>query len=173
MINKAHQYPIGEFVPPKNITRATIAQGIKVIEEFPLKLGNEIKSLSKNQISKTYRKQGWNGFQVVHHCADSHINGYVRFKLTLTENEPVIKPYTEQKWAELNDAKDEDIMYSVFILKGLHQRWASLMKSMTHKQWELFYIHPENNEKIKLKTAICLYSWHCEHHLAHIKLLKK
>ena len=31
------------------------------------------------------------------------MNAYIRFKLALTEDEPVIKPYDEAAWAQLSD----------------------------------------------------------------------
>ena len=90
------------------------------------------------------------------HCADSHINGYVRFKLTLTEDKPVIKPYIEEKWAELVEAKTDDIQPSLFLIKGLHQRWFNLLETISKDQWELYYIHPEDNKETNLKSAVCM-----------------
>ena len=46
------------------------------------------------------------------------MNAYVRFRLALTENEPTIKPYEQQLWAELPDAKTADIEMSVQIVRG-------------------------------------------------------
>jgi hypothetical protein len=170
-INKL-KYPIGEYYTPKNITNTIIKESIITIKNFPFELEKVLKYISKGNLSNTYRLNGWNGFQVIHHCADSHINGYVRFKLTLTEDKPVIKPYIEEKWAELVEAKTDDIQPSLFLIKGLHQRWSNLLETISKDQWELYYIHPEDNKETNLKSAVCLYAWHCKHHLEHLKLLK-
>ena len=50
-----------------------------------------------------YRPEGWTVRQVVHHVPDSHLHAYIRTKLALTEDEPTIKPYDEDRWARLAD----------------------------------------------------------------------
>lgn len=69
-----------------------------------MKLRKLVEGLSIEKLRWRYRPDGWMIKQVVHHCADSHMNGLIRFKLTLTENLPEIKPYHEAKWAELADS---------------------------------------------------------------------
>ena len=55
------------------------------------------------QLEKSYRPDGWTARQVIHHIADSHMNAFIRVKLTLTEDKPVIKPYKQDLWAKLPD----------------------------------------------------------------------
>lgn len=55
------------------------------------------------QLATPYRPGGWTARQVIHHVPESHMNAYIRFKLALTEDEPVIKPYDEAAWAKLID----------------------------------------------------------------------
>ena len=64
-----------------------------------------MQDLSERQLATPYRPGGWTVCQVVHHLADSHLNAYVRTKLALTEEMPVIKPCDEAAWAELPDAR--------------------------------------------------------------------
>ena len=97
------------------------------------------------------------------------MNSFIRFKLALTEDMPIIKPYYEDRWAELIDSKDDDISYSLNLLSGLHKKWIILLKSLTDKQMRLEFIHPEHGEKFNLAETIGNYAWHCNHHLAHIK----
>ncbi len=66
--------------------------------------------------------------QVVHHVPDSHLNSYVRFKLALTEDEPTIKPYAEDRWAELADTKGTPVEVSLTLLDSLHDRWVRLLR---------------------------------------------
>ena len=51
--------------------------------------------------------------QVVHHVPDSHVNAYIRLRLALTEEQPTIKPYEENLWAQLPDAKTAPIEISL------------------------------------------------------------
>src|SRR5690606_40023431 len=120
------------------------------------------------ELAKRYRPEGWTIRQLVHHCADSHMNSFIRFKLTLTEETPTIKPYLEDLWAELPDASHLPIDSSLDVLKGLHHRWTALLKSLTEEDLKRQFIHPETNERISLETNIGIYAWNGDHHLAHM-----
>lgn len=162
------RYPMGKFKRPDNIGKSQIEQWIKIIEEFPGKLRYETIDLTEDELNKTYRPNGWTIMQVVNHCADSHMNSIIRFKLALTETTPTIKPYFENLWADLPDSKNFPIESSLKILDGLHARWVKLLKGLNDKDLERDFLHPETNERISLKTCIGIYAWHCEHHLTHI-----
>ncbi|MEJ5961514.1 YfiT family bacillithiol transferase [Pedobacter immunditicola] len=163
------KYPIGKFQKPEHIDKKQIEDWIMIIEEFPKKLSNEVKNLTEKDFEKQYRPSGWTIKQVVNHCADSHMNSFIRFKLALTEDTPTIKPYFENSWAELSDSKNFPVESSLKILEGLHERWIMLLKNLSDKDLERQFKHPETSELISLKTNIGIYAWHCEHHLAHVK----
>lgn len=167
------KFPIGKFQKSQFITQELIQNWKKTIAEFPEKIKNETQNLTESELEKQYRPNGWTIKQIVHHCADSHMNSFIRFKLALTEDRPTIKPYFENLWAELFDSKNIPIDSSVKILEGLHARWIHLLESLDEKDLEKQFIHPESNEKISLKTNIGIYAWHCEHHLAHIKIARE
>jgi hypothetical protein len=101
------------------------------------------------------------------------MNSYCRFKLTVTEAQPVIKPYMEEKWAETIDGKSAPVWMSLNLLDALHTRWTLFLKSLSNADLELKYHHPQNNKLFSLKEALALYAWHCDHHLAHVTNLKK
>lgn len=98
------KYPIGKFQQPDIVEKEQIEDWIKIIDEFPKKLTAEVRDLEISDLQKQYRPDGWTIMQVVNHCADSHMNSMMRFKLALTEDTPTIKPYQENLWAELSDA---------------------------------------------------------------------
>jgi hypothetical protein len=167
------KYPIGKYKRPESITSADLKSCIDVMETFPVKLRKETEHLSDQQLDNPYRPEGWTIRQVVHHCADSHMNSFIRFKLALTEDTPTIKTYEEDRWAELPDGKRLPIQSSLDILTGLHIRWVVLLKSFTEKEWKTPFMHPQLKRTILLEEATVLYTWHCRHHLAHITELKK
>ncbi|MGV2644524.1 putative metal-dependent hydrolase, partial [Clostridium perfringens] len=105
---------------------------------------------------------------VVHHLADSHMNSYIRFKLALTEDNPTIKPYDEQKWAALQDSLILDIEASLVLLDGMHARWGALLDIMDNRDYLRTFYHPENQRKTSLEYAMGMYAWHGKHHTAHI-----
>ncbi|MFD0963147.1 YfiT family bacillithiol transferase [Pseudofulvibacter geojedonensis] len=167
------KYPIGKPNLPEEISSNHINLWIQTIEEFPTKIESEIEGLSNKEFGYRYRPNGWNIKQVINHCIDSHINSFVRFKLALTEDNPTIKPYREDLWAELPDTVDYNVDESLSLLKSIHRRWAYLLNSLSESDLCKTFIHPDGNEKISLKENLCIYAWHCKHHLAHIRNAKK
>jgi len=110
--------------------------------------------------------------QVVHHVPDSHLNSYIRFKLALTEDEPVIKPYEQTRWAELEDGKTADVGISLALLESLHKRWILLLRSLSAANYARKFRHPELGH-VTLDMNLALYAWHGRHHVAHITSLRE
>ena len=167
------KYPIGKFTAPENYSAAYLTERIAEIESFPERLKKEVFQLTPEQLETPYREDGWTIRQVIHHCADSHMNCFIRIKWALTENKPVIKFYHEDLWAELHDNLTMPIEPTLSFLEGLHFRLAYLMKSFSETDLKRSFIHPENNKEYQLKEIIGTYAWHGLHHLAHITELKK
>ena len=166
------RYPTGKFDAPETVSATDLLNWIDTIEKLPERLTKEVKSLNDSQLDTPYRDGGWTVRQVVHHVADSHMNAYIRFKLSLTEDTPTIKPYLQALWAELPDSK-APINLSLPILDGVHKRWLLILRSMKPDDFEKKMFHPEHNKELILKNVTALYAWHCNHHLAHITELKK
>lgn len=166
------KYPIGKFEIPENITDVEIDHYISTLKEFPTKLTKLVGNWNHEQLDTQYREGGWTVRQLVNHLADSHMNSFIRFKLALTEENPTIKPYNEAAWAELQDSFSMDIKPALQILKGLHKRWIYELKSLTNLEFESTFHHPEQYLNITLRESLAYYSWHCNHHFAHIENLK-
>lgn len=167
------RFPIGKFDKPATISKELLDNWISDIATFPKRLSNEVLSLTDEQLDTAYRPEGWTIRQVIHHCADSHMNSLTRLKLSLTEDQPTIKPYFEERWAELVDAKNMPIHASLKMLEGIHERWTVLLNNLTDKQLERKFIHPEHGKTFSVDENIGIYAWHCNHHLAHITETKK
>jgi DinB family protein len=164
------RYPVGKFTWPEKVGDDDRRTYIQQIEETPAKLRAAVKWLKDKQLDTPYRDGGWTVRQVVHHLADSHLNAYIRFKLALTENEPTIKPYEQQLWAELVDAKSGDAETSLTLLECLHRRWVAMLKAMTPADFERKFRHPEMGV-LDLNKYLAQYAWHGRHHVAHITAL--
>ena len=167
------KYPIGEFSIPETITDQMLDGYICDIKNFPGKLKNLLENWTEAQLDNQYREGGWTVRQLINHLADSHANSFIRFKLALTEENPTIKPYDEAKWAELQDSRNIEIKPAMRMLKGLHQRWHYLLKTLTNKEFARTFHHPEQNKNYSLREYLAFYSWHCNHHFAHMENLKK
>src|SRR5690606_19272892 len=164
------RYPIGNFQLPEIVTTETIDDAIETIKMFPVHIFTAVSRLSVDQLDTPYRPGGWTVRQLVHHCADSHMNAFIRFKLALTEDNPTIKPYDEASWAELADAR-LPIESAIAILRGIHLKWGVVLDSMTAEDFRKTYHHPEKDRNQRLEEITLLYPWHSQHHLAHIQHL--
>lgn len=166
------RFPIGKFHFDGPLTNEQKEHAIDAIASTPANLRRAVKSLSESQLDTPYRPEGWTVRQVVHHMPDSHLNSYVRFKLALTEDEPTIKPYAEDRWAELADTKQTPIAVSLTLLDSLHDRWVRLLRSFGAEEWKRTFRHPELGTTT-LEKALAIYAWHGKHHVAHITSLRE
>lgn len=167
------KYPIGKFEKPSLITKSILKQWIDDIATFYERLLVEVKDLTNEQLDTPYRPEGWTIRQVVHHCADSHMNSLIRLKLALTEDQPIIKPYFEERWAELIDSKSMPIQPSLKMIEGIHERWVDLLNNLTKEQYTRTFVHPAQQKTFRVDENVGVYAWHCNHHLAHITETKK
>jgi len=166
------RYPIGKFTPPVDYTPASRTKAIGRLKELPYLLRQTSYNLTDDQLDKPYRAGGWTSRQIIHHLADSHINSFTRFKLSLTEDCPTIKAYDQQAWVKGSDAS-LPISSSLNILDGVHQRLVNVLENMTHEDFKRTFRHPEQGDKkLGLDWMLSLYAWHGHHHLHQIKELK-
>ena len=163
------RYPIGRFEHEGPVTDADLEEWLGQIEELPAQMRGAVAGLDDEQLDTRYRPGGWTLRQVVHHVPDSHVNAYVRFKWTLTEDEPVIKAYHEDRWAELADTQVVPVETSLDFLTSLHAKWVALMRSLTREELGRRFRHPETGKLVELAWMVGLYAWHGRHHLAHIQ----
>jgi uncharacterized damage-inducible protein DinB len=167
------RYPIGKYQRPNELTADQRLEFIDAIAETPERLVAALKNLSADRLDTPYRPGGWTVRQVVHHIPDSHMNAYVRMKLALTEEEPLIKTYDEARWAELADAKKAPIGPSLELLESLHKRWVLTLRSLTPADWARKLRHPDHEKPMSIDDSLALYAWHGKHHVAHITALRE
>jgi DinB superfamily len=193
-MNEDLRYPIGEFRPPAKIDTRERLRLIDELAAAPALLRRAVEGLSSTQLDTPYRSDGWTVRQLVHHVPDSHLNGYMRMKLALTETLPIIKPYNQEDWARVTDLR-VPIDASLRLLEGLHELWAGMLRSLSDDQWQRGFIHPEligpcipnrkqdqpwrrgfiSDERgiITVEGVLPTYAWHGRHHIAHIAALCK
>jgi uncharacterized damage-inducible protein DinB len=166
------RFPIGKFhyegSPSADVRKTLIAE----IEQTPTAIRAAVRCLSPKQLDTPYRDGGWSVRQVAHHVPESHMNAYIRFKLALTEDQPIIKTYDEDRWAKLADVESTPIEVSLDLLDNLHARWVVLLRSLDDQDWKRAFVHPEMGV-VPLEKNLALYAWHGKHHTAHITELRK
>jgi hypothetical protein len=169
----ALRYPIGPFTAPEAFVAEDAPVWISAIEALPLWLDAIIENLDAHQLETPYRPGGWTMVQTIHHLADSHMNAFVRLKLALTEERPVIKPYEEARWAETPEIHSVPVNVSITLLHALHRRWVAILQSLEPASWQRSYFHPEQQREVPLWEMTAMYAWHCRHHMEHLRRLKE
>jgi len=165
------EFPAGPFVCELPIAANRRGELIHEVEELPPRLRQLVGGMNDSQLDTRYKN--WTVRQIVHHLADSHLNGYVRFRLALTEDRPTIKDYDRPRWAELSDSKTAHVELSLRLLESLHARWAVLLRTLTDGDFERTYFHPKHQREVRLDETIALYAHHGRHHSGQIAWLKE
>jgi uncharacterized damage-inducible protein DinB len=166
------RYPIGQFqMAHEQITDDERAELLAQLAALPERLRAAVAGLNEEQLNTPYREGGWTLRQLVHHVADSHMNGYVRAKLALTEDVPAIRTYDEARWAELADTQLTPVETSLNLLTALHERWAALFRALTPTERARTFQHPDWGT-VSLDNQLALYAWHSRHHTAHATTLR-
>ena len=166
------QYPIGKYVE-QPFSEKQLQEWLNDIRFLPENLEHAVLNLDEAQLETPYRDGGWTVKQLVHHVADSHMNAYIRFKLGLSEENPTIKPYNQDAWAQMPDTKNLPINLSFTILHAMHRRWYEILINISTEQWNRTGVHPEYNKQMTLWYLLGMYAWHSRHHTAHINSLRE
>ena len=164
------RFPVGRWQKPESSDATMRAADIATLAAFPAKLRARIDLATEAQLNTPYRPEGWTVRQVVHHCADSHMNCIIRVKLALTEDKPTIKPYAEELWAELPDYQ-MPVEHSLCMLESVHARLDHLLSRLQPADWAREYMHPQYGAIFTVAQVASLYAWHCRHHFGHMALV--
>src|SRR5580704_16283375 len=165
------RFPVGKAPKVDTLSSGDRVRLIGEVADAPANLRAAVKGLTNAQLDAPYRPGGWTVRQVTHHVPDSHMNAFFRFKLALTEDEPTIKPYAEERWAQLADTKNTPIEVSLTMLDSLHDRWVRLLRSLDDDAWKRSFRHPDMGP-MTLEKALAMYAWHGKHHVAHVTALR-
>jgi uncharacterized damage-inducible protein DinB len=166
------QYPVGKFSYEKDVSPGRRKELIDELASLPQLLRTAVGGLSRSQIDLPYRAGGWTVREVVHHLADGFMNWYIRIKLALTENDPLIKPFDQEAWSRLSDARTASPDLSVAIFEALTARAVNLLRSISPADFSRTMRHPERGQ-ITVDYALQTLCWHNRHHIAHIESLRR
>jgi hypothetical protein len=167
MENSSVVYPIGEF-ETQSFSPENRGEALLDIKFLPNAAEQAISNLDEYQLNTSYRENGWTIAQIIHHLADSHMNAYIRTKLALTEDNPIIKPYNQDDWVLTPECKTANINLDITLLFALHLKWHNLFSSLTTEQWNRTFYHPEYQQTNTIWEVLIKYAWHSKHHVAQI-----
>ncbi|MBT8262841.1 MAG: putative metal-dependent hydrolase [Bacteroidia bacterium] len=163
------KFPVGKFEIPKTISDADLNEAITILEVFPEQLKMLTYNLKDEELDSPYREGSWTIRQLVHHISDSHHHSYNRIRWALSEDNPMIKAYDQDAFAELEDYKTWPIAWSFIHIEAIHHKIVNLLRMLTEEQWQRTFRHPEMEKEMNLRELALMYAWHSMHHYAHIK----
>jgi hypothetical protein len=168
--HQAPEFPAGSHQMPAAMSADDLRRSLDAIAAQPTRLRYAVQGLSPVQMEMRYRN--WTIRQIVHHLADSTANAYIRFKLTLTEDRPTVKPYNESDWARLPDSLLADHTLSLSLFEALMGRLAFMIRAASPTDLERRYWHPGYQKEYALWQVVALYDWHGSHHIGQIEWLR-
>jgi hypothetical protein len=165
------RFPIGDFIKKDNYSADEIASLADDIENAPVAYKKLAKTLSANDLSKTYRPGSWNVQQLFHHVADIQLLHFFRMKKALTESDyKVVTLIDMNAWVNTKDGVIAPIEDSLIMLEGITKRYVCLIRSLTEEELKIAYYHPIRVFDISQMQAIAMSAWHLNHHMAHINV---
>ena len=166
------RYPVGRLERAAAPTPAQRARWLQELEGLPAALRAAVAGLDESQLDTPYRDGGWTVRQLVHHVADSHVNGYIRFSLAVAEEGRTAVTYDQDAWADQAFARTGPLEPSLALLEGLHARWVATARGLGAQQLAGSIEHPEAG-RMTVEDVLNLYAWHSRHHVAHIRALRE
>lgn len=162
------QFPIGKLEVPEHVKAEHIQEWLGKISTYTTRLRLAVDGLNDEQLGKKYREGSWTVRQLVHHIADSQLTMYLRLRLALTDDNPTVPAFDQEKWAALPD-NELPVESSIRILEGLNERIVALGNTLDEADLARVFTH-ETNGEISVATKVAKLCWHEEHHLAHIHI---
>lgn len=162
------KFPIGKLEVPEHVEPEHIEEWLGKISSYTARLREAVDGLDDEQLGKKYREGAWTVRQLVHHIADSQVTMYQRLRLALTDDNPTVPAFDQEKWAELPD-NELPVESSIRILEGLNERIVAIGKHVSDSDLSRVFTHEVNGE-ISVATKLAKLCWHEEHHLAHIRI---
>ncbi len=139
---------------------------IQAIRNLPKEVQAAVEGLNDDQLDTPYREGGWSPRQIVHHIADSHMNAFVRMKLILTEEQPMLKTYDQDLWAAMHEYS-YSIAPSIAIVNGIQERMANLLADSSENDLAKSANHPDNGV-MTLQNLLDMYAVHGHNHVEQI-----
>ena len=161
------RYPIGRWFYSGVANEADLAARVERMHALPEQLRAVIETMAEARLDFAPRPGAWTARQIIHHVADAHGQMTARARLILTEEQPLVKTFDENTWAELADALSAPAEESLRILDGLHARISRLIASRPHSDMLLEMRHPEQG-LVRLDRLLSYLDWHGRHHKAQI-----
>jgi len=110
----------------------------------------------------------WSAHEIVCHCADSETNSYARIRVLLTEKNPVIQGYDQDRWAKTLDYHRHPLEPAIATVDGVRANTAALIRRLPDDAWAREGRHTESG-RYTAEDWLTIYAEHLEGHARQIE----
>jgi hypothetical protein len=142
---------------------------MRVLPETPARLQQLAASL-KERVNTPHAPGKWSPREIIIHLADCELTFAFRYRQALAEDNHVIQPFDQDRWAKSYDAFDAAQALSTFT--ALREWNLTLLRSLTPEQMEKRVSHPERGAMV-LRTIVETAAGHDLNHLRQLEAAAK
>lgn len=111
---------------------------------------------------------GWTARECVHHLADSEARSMLRLRQLLAEDDPLIAPYDQDRWAERLDYRGP-IDAPLAVVRAVRSFSLATVQRLDEAAWSRAGRHPEHDEPYTVAAWLAIYAEHPYEHAAQIR----
>lgn len=138
---------------------------VRVLSETPARLKQVAASL-KDRINTPPAPSKWSPREILAHLADTEMTFAFRYRQALADDNHVIQPFDQEKWAKSYGVYTADQALSLFTAA---REWnLALLRSLTPEQLARTVTHPERGTMV-LKTIVETAAGHDLNHLKQLE----
>jgi len=141
---------------------------IGVLEVTPSRLNELAHKLGAALVNQSAAPGKWSPRQIFIHLADCELAFGFRYRQALGEDNHVVQPFDQDKWAKSYAAYDTEQALSTF--SALRSWNLVLLRSLTAEQLSKPVMHPERGQMV-FKTLFETSAGHDIHHLRQLQAL--
>ncbi|HEV2662091.1 MAG TPA: DinB family protein [Ktedonobacteraceae bacterium] len=141
-------------------------------EMAPSSIMAALEGLDEAQIRHTPAENAWSIHEIVIHLADSEAVGYMRLRMAIAEDNPLLPVYAEAEWAQRLKYNAQARGLALALFANLRAASAALLRALPAEEWERIATHPERG-RMSVCDLFDLYSEHGEIHLQQIEHIKQ
>ncbi len=147
----------------------------KQLDEYemtPSSIMAALEGLDEAQIRQTPVENEWSIHEIVIHLADSEVIGYIRLRMAIAEDNPLLPVYAQAAWAQRLKYDTQARGLALALFANLRAASAALLRTLTAEEWGRVATHPERGG-MSVCDLFNLYSEHGEVHLQQIERIKQ
>ena len=114
----------------------------------------------------------WTACEIVQHLADSEMNGAIRLRKLLTEDDPQIQGYDQEVFAARLRYNERDITPALEAFRAARATTSQILEAVTEDDWSRAGTHTDSG-RYTAEDWLRIYSAHAHNHAAQIRRLRE